>query len=653
MVSNYKEVFLSEARDQLDNLNYGLIAMEKEPDKKEHVHQVFRACHTLKGNSAMMGYNDISELSHKMENVLGAIRDEKINVDKEIIDTLFDCIDTLEEGLDNIEKGNKENIDIGELIETLESFYSSGSSTASKKTEIPARINLDDNLKSKIKENESNGLKVFRVIILFNKDSPFKGPKTQILMKKAGHLIKDVIFSRPDFNDIKEGKIDDAIDLLIATSEEKEKVEKEFNSISELNARVLGVEEDFLDKSQKKPKDSEEKSNDFKKGIIKNITKSIQSIKVDVKQLDNLVNLVGELLISNMRLKQISKELANPGLNEVINNIEMLINDIQEEIMQQRMVPVGNIFNRYPRLVRDLANKTAKDVELIIEGQDIKLDRNILDEINEPLIHIIRNSVDHGIESRDSRINKGKPEKGRVKLIAKREKNTAIIIVEDDGKGIDIEKVKKKVVEKGFATESDIEKMSDVKIYDFLFRPGFSTNDKITEISGRGVGMDVVKGKIKRLNGSVKIESSKDKGTRMILQLPLTLAIISSLLVNVKEDKYAIPLSNVIETIDVNKEEIRTIKGNEVILVRGEEVPLIRLSEFFYHSREEKQKYSVIVTEDSEKKVGLVVDNILNQQPILIKNLHPLISGIKGLAGATILGDGRVCLIADVISIAY
>ncbi len=653
MVSNYKEVFLSEARDQLDNLNYGLIAMEKEPDKKEHVHQVFRACHTLKGNSAMMGYNDISELSHKMENVLGAIRDEKINVDKEIIDTLFDCIDTLEEGLDNIEKGNKENIDIGELIETLESFYSSGSSTASKKTEIPARINLDDNLKSKIKENESNGLKVFRVIILFNKDSPFKGPKTQILMKKAGHLIKDVIFSRPDFNDIKEGKIDDAIDLLIATSEEKEKVEKEFNSISELNARVLGVEEDFLDKSQKKPKDSEEKSNDFKKGIIKNITKSIQSIKVDVKQLDNLVNLVGELLISNMRLKQISKELANPGLNEVINNIEMLINDIQEEIMQQRMVPVGNIFNRYPRLVRDLANKTAKDVELIIEGQDIKLDRNILDEINEPLIHIIRNSVDHGIESKDRRINKGKPEKGRVKLIAKREKNTAIIIVEDDGKGIDIEKVKKKVVEKGFATESDIEKMSDVKIYDFLFRPGFSTNDKITEISGRGVGMDVVKSKIKRLNGSVKIESSKDKGTRMILQLPLTLAIISSLLVNVKEDKYAIPLSNVIETIDVNKEDIRTIKGNEVILVRGEEVPLIRLSEFFYHSREEKQKYSVIVTEDSEKKVGLVVDNILNQQPILIKNLHPLISGIKGLAGATILGDGRVCLIADVISIAY
>jgi two-component system, chemotaxis family, sensor kinase CheA len=653
--ANYKDAFLSEVKDYLDSLNSGILGLEKDSENQEFVNQIFRACHTLKGNSAMMGYKKFSKLSHRMENVLGKIRDKKLSVNEEIINLLLQCVDKLEEATELISEHGTDMVDTEHLIEELEHLDNQGSETViEKKATIGEYVNLSEEHIFKIKEEKDKGNNVYRVIVVFNPTCVLKGTKTQILMKKNTEVIGEIIYSNPDYNDIIKGNnIDSGFDLIVSTKSTNKDIIKGIESVSELKAYVLNVDEKFqMPSLYHKEVINKKIDTDSKKDLIEHFSRPIQSIKVDVKKLDNLVNMVGELLINNMRLNQMSKVIQNTELREIVNNFNLLTSSVQEEIMQQRMVPVGQIFNRFPRLVRDLAVKEKKEIALEIKGEEITLDRNILDEISEPIVHLIRNAIDHGIESKEERLFNNKDVKALIKLTARREKNYAIIEIEDNGAGIDPNKITKKAIEKGLTTVNDAKALSKEAILKFIFHPGFSTKEKVTEISGRGVGMDVVLTKIKKLSGNVKITSDLKKGTKVSLHLPLSLAIITSLIIKIKEHNFAIPLSNIRDTINLLESEIKTIQGNEVILIRNEQIPLVRLGSFFYDDHKyEDNILPVVIIEEGDKVVGLVVDKIINQQPILIKNLHPIVRDVQGITGGTILGDGKVCLIIDVASI--
>ena len=651
---NYKEVFLQEAREQLDNLNDGILSLEKNPENKDFVNIIFRACHTIKGNAAMMGYTHFSELAHRMENVLGAVRDDKITVNKEIVDLLLNGSDALEEGLDIIrEKNDDEEVSQNEVNNDLEkALEKTQASSKIKKITVSEKVKLSEEQKKQVKAEKEKGNEVYRIVIAMDPRNELNGPKTQILMRKCKSNISKVIYANPEFEEIKSGKVSMGFELVISTSQSKKEVEDSFNSIAGSKGYVMDPEDEFeVPDVFKDEKKEEAEKKDKRKDLTQSVSKPIQSIKVDVKKLDNLVNMIGELLISNMRLNEISKSVQSNELRDVVNKVDMLTTNIQEEVMQQRMVPVGQIFSRFPRLVRDLSAQEGKKVELIIRGEEIELDRNILDEIGEPMVHIMRNSIDHGIESPDERLNAGKPESGTVHLTARREKNTAVIEIRDDGKGIDAEKVKEAAVSKNIVSEEHAEKLDKQKKLMLIFQPGLSTKKNVTDISGRGVGMDVVLNKIKKLGGNVKLESTVGKGSTIELHLPLTLAIISSLIVKVDHEKYAIPLNNVVETIDLHEDKIKTIQGNEVIVMRGEDIPLIRLGQYFGNPPKEGKVFPTVIVEESEYRAGLMVDTIINQQPILIKNLHDLVRGVSGIAGATILGDGKVCRILDVGSL--
>ena len=654
--ATYKEAFLSEAREHLDYLNEGILNLEKDPENVEYINQVFRACHTLKGNSSMMGFSKFSDLAHKMENVLGKIREKQLSVEPDTINLLLEGSDLLEIGLDQIASSETDNIETDHLLDELEMLAHSKTVKDNQHFKLESRARLTPEQEKAVAQQTELGRSVFRIVVLFNPENKLKGAKSQIILKKAETLIEEMIYTNPSLEMIKAGKIDTGFEIVFSSAAAKEELEDVFSAVSDIDSYVLSLDDTFdvtsslLSSTLTQNGNSRDQA-DKKDVIEKTLTRPIQSVKIDVKKLDNLVNMVGELLISNMRLAQIAKEIESSALDEVINNINMLTSSIQEEVMQQRMVPCGQIFSRFPRLIRDISTKENKKIEFNIQGEDIELDRNVLDEIGEPLIHILRNAVDHGIEEREIRINSGKSELGRIELIARREKNMAVIEIKDDGGGIDLQKVVDASVRKGVITDVESQDLDPQKALMLIFKPGVSTNQKVTDISGRGVGMDVVLTKIKKLGGNVKVESDLGKGTRIELHLPLTLAIIASLLVKIQNYKYAIPLSSVKETIDLPHDDIKKIHHNEVIVLRGEEVPIVRLDEFFSLERSNRSVYPVVIIEEQDKKVGIIVDEIINQQPILIKNLHQLIRGVKGIAGGTILGDGKVCLILDPSSV--
>ncbi|MDP2846312.1 MAG: chemotaxis protein CheA, partial [Candidatus Methanoperedens sp.] len=377
--------------------------------------------------------------------------------------------------------------------------------------------------------------------------------------------------------------------------------------------------------------------------------KSVQTVRVGIERLDSLMNLVGELVINKIRLMQLASENNFHILEETLASLDRLTNDIQEEVMASRMVPLEQIFNRFPRMVRDLAKKEAKEIEIIMTGSDIELDRAVLDEVGDPLVHILRNCMDHGIEPPEIRKQQGKNSMGTITLTARREKSYVVIEIEDDGKGMDPEKFREVVVKKGTMTKEEVARLSDTEVLNFSYLPGFSTAEKVTEVSGRGVGRDVVKTKIESMGGTVRIESKVGKGTKITLKLPLTVAIIQSQMVKVGKDIYAIPISNVIRDVAIRKDQIKTIRSEEVVMVRGEVVPLVRLHKLFGFDSNGSNELIVVVVERNGINVGLVVDRLIGKQEIIIKNLdNRFLKGLKGFAGATIMGDGNVALILDV-----
>ncbi|OYT26282.1 MAG: chemotaxis protein CheA [Candidatus Altiarchaeales archaeon ex4484_96] len=523
-MQEYLDLYLSEAEDLLQSLNESLLEFEKNPKKKEYIDEIQRCAHTLKSSSASMGYYQISELAHHMEDVLESIKKDEIDVNAYVVDIVFECFDVLERGVDNVRKGKPEP-DVSNVIKHLDN--------------------------------------------------------------------------------IKEGRL------------------------KELNEDAEGG--DLADKPH--------------------TLKAVHSIKVDVENLDKLLEVVGELLIAKMRLQNINSYIKDKDLDDLTTVLSRLIDDVQYQITEARMIPVDHIFSRFPRMVRDIAKREGKKVNFIIRGNEIKLDRTILDKIGEPLIHLLRNAVDHGIEQPDKRKNNDKSEAGTIKLTARRERNGAVIEVEDDGEGFDLEAIKEVALDKGLYNLTTLQLMSEQELLELPFHPNFSTSRKVTDVSGRGVGLDVVKTRIEELNGTLKMESKKNKGTKFILTLPLSLAIIKSLLIEVCDRTYVIPISNVLRILPSKETHIKHIEGNECIVLDEEAIPIVRIKNKFNIEGLSPEENFVIIIEKGNDKVGVVADKIVGQQEIMIKALDKELRELKGIAGASILSDGSLALVIDISGI--
>jgi len=614
----YKEMYAVESAEHLRTMNDALLCLEKNPQNDENINVLFRAAHTLKGMSATMGYTNIAELTHKMENFMDRIRKNEMKLDPEAIEVLFESFDMLEKMVQAPE--DSVQCEILPLVQKLVLMRNRGNCGIKKPDE---------------------GCKVFDVTVTLHESCTLKSARSTVVIRNLSELGK-ILEMSPPARDIEDEKFDKEFRVTISTEHDPKDVENAIKRISEISKVEVILKEGQPAVPVIKDKKQEKERN-------RAAVKSIQTVRVGIERLDSLMNLVGELVINKIRLMQLTSENNFHILEETLASLDRLTNELQEEVIASRMVPMEQIFNRFPRMIRDLAKKEAKEIELIMTGSDIELDRTVQDEVGDPLVHILRNCIDHGIEPPEIRKQQGKNPIGTITLTARREKNYVVIEIEDDGKGMDPEKFREVVVKKGIMTKEEVAKLSDTEVLNISYLPGFSTAEKVTEVSGRGVGMDVVKTKIESMGGTVSIESKIGKGTKISLKLPLTVAIIQSQMVQVGKDIYAIPISNVIRGVAIRKDQIKTIRSEEVVIVRGEVVPLVRLHKLFGFDSNDSNELIVVVVERNGVNIGLVVDRLIGKQEIIIKNLdNRLLKGLKGFAGATIMGDGNVALILDV-----
>lgn len=653
-MSEYKEMYAVESAEHLQSMNEALLQLEKDPENSETINVMFRAAHTLKGMSATMGYVNIKELTHNMESLMDRVRKNELKLEKYAIDILFECLDMLEKMVETPEDSS--GLDISLLIDKISVLSNEYSEAVLLNTRQVAgedtmqeamrknNLHSDNTSSENFHEISDNGYNIFEITITLHESCMLKSARSTVVMRNISEL-GEIIETIPPVKDLEDEKFGREFKVIVSTKEDINKLEDAAKKVSEI------VKVEVKPHSGKKMKTGFEDKSSADEGT-KTAIKSVQSVRVSIERLDSLMNLVGELIINKIRLMQLANVYKLNALEETLASLNRLTNDLQEEIMASRMVPIDQIFNRFPRMIRDLAKKQEKEIELVMEGGNIELDRTVLDEIGDPLVHILRNCVDHGIESPHVREQNGKNPKGMIKLTAKRERNHVVIEAVDDGKGMNPQKMRETAVKKGIMTREDASKLSDNEAINLSFMPGFSTAEKVTDISGRGVGMDVVRTKIGAMGGSIKLESVMGKGTTIRLKLPLTVAIIHSLMVKVGMDIYAIPITNVIRDLSIKKEEIKTIKGEEVILIRGEVLPLVRLHELFDIKGKESEELLVVVVERGGNNIGLVVDEVIGQQEVIIKNLdNNFLKGVKGFAGATILGDGNVALILDVVTL--
>ncbi|MBD7916340.1 chemotaxis protein CheA [Clostridium sp. Sa3CUN1] len=666
-VSQYMSMFLEESMDNLQTLNEALLDLEQEPNDIDKLNQIFRVAHTIKGMAATMGFNNIAELTHKMEDILSEFREGKLNVTREVVTVLFDCLDTLEKMVRNIEDGNEEIIEIDSVIQALESVAKLEEFQEDKEVleeeSFSENENIDINLNqydiSVIEQAKSNGFNGVITQIFLREDTLLKSARAFLIfqeLERQGEVIK----SFPTTEDIENEQFDTELIFVLITTKTKEDINKIVSNISEVKSvntsYVISKEDDKKESVNNTLEDTnanddikskEIVSQDKKKEASLGNKRAHQSVRVDLDKIDKLMNMVSELVIYRTRLEQIVIDDKSQELIETLEQVERTTSDLQDLVMKIRMLPLEVVFNRFPRMIRDLSVELKKEINFIIEGSETELDRTVIDEIGEPLIHLLRNAADHGIESKEERIAKGKEPVGTIKLVAYQEGTKALIKVTDDGAGINLEKVKNKAEKIGISTEG----LSDNDIRNLIFAQGFSTNSVVTDISGRGVGMDVVKTKISSLGGSVDVISEEGKGSTFIIKLPLTLQIIQALLVKVGEETLAISLGFIDRVIDYKEENVKKTNGEEVIIYRGNVIPLIRLNERLGIDNKESKKKYIIIVKVGEKTVGLLVDSLFGQQEIVIKPLGKTLKSLKEYIGATILGNGLVTLILDVAAL--
>lgn len=690
-VSQYLEIFIDESNEHLQTLSDELMVLEKEPENKDTINEIFRAAHSLKGMAGTMGYKRMQNLTHNMENVFSEIRNDKMKVNSKLVDVLFQCLDALESYVDNIRNTQDEGTDDNEpIIKELNDFLANeGQENAQPKEEKPqdeakpeggtdetiTDVSLADFEKNAVNEALKKGMHVCNIHVYVDPNCILKAARAFLVFKNLeGH--GDVIKSMPSVQDIEDEKFDFDFSIVFVTEEEASKILDIIKNVSEIKDAVLTeikeplkTEDDNApaeaskeehkneapaqDSAEKKPAPSAAKKPAQAASAKPGVKPVGRSVRVDIEKLDVLMNLVSELIIAkNALVASASDEegnAANQGFHEQIEYLERVTTNLHESVMKVRMMPIESVVSKFPRMIRDLSKKLNKKMELYMTGEETELDRTVIDEIGDPLMHLLRNSADHGLESAEVRAERGKPEVGSIFLNAYQDGNNVVIEVGDDGNGIDVEKVKAKAIEKGNITEEQAEMMTEKEIIDLLFRPSFSTSDKITDVSGRGVGLDVVKSKIEALGGAVEVKTTYGVGSTFIIHLPLTLAIIQALMVKLGDEKYAISLDSIQTIEDIPVSEIKYVHAKEVINLRGNVIPLVRLRELLDvpGEPEESENITVVIVSKGDKQAGLVVDSLIGQLEIVIKSLGKYININKMISGATILGDGSVALIID------
>lgn len=612
-VSAYQRAFVTESAELLQALNEALIDLEKEPDDLAPIEEIFRVAHSLKGMAATMGYDRMAQLTHQMENILDLVRQRQHPVTEGLVALIFECLDTLQEILDAIASGRAE-ADVAELIDKIGRFQAAPVADMAAMT------------------------KSFRVRVVLAENCVLKSVRAYMVIKRLNN-IGEIRKSRPSLEDIEDEKFGNEFELDFATLFDPDKVRADIRAIGEVETVEvveLAAECGLKEKSRRRAAVTASES---------------LTVRVGINHLDNLVNLVGELVIARSRLEDISHALGEPALEEVLQDLQHLTGELQYEVMRTRMVPVGNIFSRFPRMVRDTAKELGKKVNFVVEGSDIELDRIVLDEIGDPLVHLLRNAVGHGIEEPRARVDAGKPETGTIMLSAERAKNAVVISVEDDGAGLDPNQLRRAAVEDGFLSAEEAESLRDEGTYDLICRPGFTTRSQSDDLAGRGVGMDAVKGKIEALGGTLSIHSEKGKGSHFLLELPLTLAIVQALMVTTAGYTYALPLSNVVEVSSLAGHQLKQIKDEQVFVLHDKVVPLVWLDEIFGldgGGRGRAGGWQVAVVRRGDELCGLVVEELLGRAEVVVKPLAKLFGAHHGIGGVTVLGDGRLALVIDV-----
>ena len=693
-VSQYLEIFIDESEEHLQTLSDCIMVLEKEPDNKDTINEVFRAAHSLKGMAGTMGFKRMQHLTHDMENVFQEVRSDHIKVTSGMIDLLFKCLDALEGYVDNIKSTSDEGTEDNEVIikelndfiaktegaeetgntETSEAKEAAPESTQEEKAG-QEKIELTNDEKKAIREAESNGQHIYVMTVHIQKDCLLKAARA-FLVFKAVEDFGQILVYRPSSQDIEDEKFEFEFSFFLASEESEDKIVAAAKAVSEIekvDAEEIHLEEYLKEAAAQEEQQAKEAATEQKeapaeapkaaekKAPAANAKKQTnakpvtgRTVRVDIEKLDALMNQVSELIIAKNSLVSISSnesgEYQNQSFHEQIEYLERITTNLHESVMKVRMVPIESVVNKFPRMIRDLSRKLGKKMELYMTGEDTELDRTVVDQIGDPLQHLLRNSADHGLVDNATRVERGKPEVGSIFLKAFQEGNNVIIEVGDDGNGIDVAAVRDKAVERGVITAEQAENMSQKEIINLLFLPSFSMAKKITDISGRGVGLDVVKSNIEALGGDVEVRTKLGEGTTFIVRLPLTLAIIQALMVEIRDEKYAIALGSIanIESIPVN--EIKYVQAQEVIHLRGAVIPLIRLDQVLdmEEKQEEPENLTVVIVKKGDSLAGLVVDNLIGQQEIVIKSLGKYITNNKIISGATILGDGEVALILDV-----
>ncbi|PJN87161.1 chemotaxis protein CheA [Bacillus sp. mrc49] len=673
-MNQYLEVFIEESKEHLQTASEQLLVLEKNPEDLSIVNEIFRSAHTLKGMSATMGYEDLANLTHKMENVLDAIRNSQIILTPEVFDVIFLAVDDLEAMVMSIAEGGDGKRDVSKVVHQLDLIEKGESPVTSSAAEVAAASAVLDKEEMNegqydefewtvLQQSKEQGFNSFEITIQLRTDCLLKAARVFMVfevLEKAGEVIK----SHPPVELLEEEQFDQQFSVTMITKESSEELQKKIMKVSEVDtvvihsldlevARHANVKEDKIAEMDNK---GQEKNDDMLPIDVKEKKKqpsvkpaSSKTIRVNIERLDILMNLFEELVIDRGRLDQISNDLGNQELHETVERMSRITSDLQTIVLNMRMVPVETVFNRFPKMVRQLARDLNKKVELEITGAETELDRTVIDEIGDPLVHLLRNAMDHGIETPEERLAKGKNEEGKIHLKAYHSGNHVFIEIDDDGAGIKKERVLNKALTNGIITRETAATLTDKQIYELIFASGFSTAETISDVSGRGVGLDVVKNTIESLGGSVTIDSKEDEGSIFLIQLPLTLSIISVMLVAIQDEKYAIPLSSIIETAIIKKEDIMNAHNQQVIDFRGKVLPLLFLKDIFEVpiSRAEEEFLSVVIVRKGDKLAGLVVDSFIGQLEVVLKSLGNYLTSAFAISGATILGDGQVALIID------
>ena len=688
-VSQYLEIFIDETKEHLQSLNTQILELEQNPENMDTINEVFRAAHSLKGMAGTMGYKRMQNLTHDMENVFSEVRNGHIKVNASMIDCLFQCLDALDEYLSNIQESGDEGTNDNEiLINDLNAMLTGGNGKAEdKKEEAKAAEPAADSSKEKwreiplgeaekhvLSEAAKQGKNIIGLTVYVQESCILKAARA-FLVFKALEDLGEVIVSNPSTQDIEDEKFEYEFSIIMIADcdakkaidaagyvseihevygglmtpptyeEAKEEVKEEVKEAVKEEAAPVVQEAPAARKETKAPAAAANAAEKKGKPVVN------RTVRVDIEKLDVLMNLVSELIIAKNSLVSATNAegAVNVGVNEHIEYLESVTTNLHESVMKVRMVPIESVVNKFPRMIRDLQKKLGKKMELYMSGEETELDRTVVDEIGDPLMHLLRNSADHGLESAAVRKERGKPEVGSIFLNAYQEGNNVVIEVRDDGNGIDVDAVRAKAIERGTITEEQAESMSEKEIINLLFLPSFSTAKQVSDVSGRGVGLDVVRSKIESLSGEVEVKSKLGVGSTWTIRLPLTLAIIQALMVVVGGEKYAISLGNIQTIEDISPSDIKFVQSKEVITLRGTVIPLVRLNKVLgiESTKKENENLIAVIVKKGDKQAGLIIDELMGQQEIVIKSLGTYINKSKEISGATILGDGEVALILD------